>query len=308
MRQYPALTWLVIIIVFCALISAGFGLFSPNMGSEKPFRTARNETVSIWGQGLYKYDTPIGATGFIAADLVTLVFAIPLLIVSILHYRRGSLKGGLLLTGVLAYFLYNYTSMGFGAAYNNLFLAYILIFSASLYGLILALLSFDVNALPVLLGPGLPRKAIGIFLIVSGVILSLIWLVLSIIPALIANKAPLEAYYYTTFTTAIIDIGIVAPALILAGVLIRRDTPLGYLLTSSMLIFTCVLGANLTAGGVIQVLKGVITPEQAMAFTVPFVILSLIALWFTVILFRNFSEPSNQKLRSATASLSMDAN
>jgi hypothetical protein len=308
MKQYPALSWLAAITVFCALISAGSGLFSPNMGSEKPFTTVRNETIQIWGQGLYKYDTPIGATGFIAADLITLMVVIPLLIVSVWHYRRGSLKGGLLLTGVLAYFLYNYTSMGFGAAYNNFFLAYILIFSASLYGLILALLSFDISALALHFGSGLPRNAIGIFLIVSGIILSLIWLVLSIVPALIANKAPLEAYYYTTFTTAIIDIGIVAPALILAGVLIRCKAPLGDLLASTMLIFTCVLGANLTAGGLIQVLKGVMTSGQAAAFTVPFVILSLIALWFTVVLFRNFSEPSNQKSRSSTAWLPMDAN
>ena len=145
-------------------------------------------------------------------------------------------------------------------------------------------------------GAGLPRKGIGIFLIVSGIILSLIWLALSIIPALFANKAPIEAYYYTTFTTGIIDIGLVAPALILGGILIRRATRFGYLLAPTMLIFTCILGANLTAGGIIQVLKGVITLGQAMAFTVPFVILSLIAIGFTVCLFRNFSNSKSEKL------------
>ncbi len=292
MKQYPALSWLVAIITVCALIAAGFGFFTPNHGGTISFATVRGETVKIWGQGLYKYDTPIGATGFTAADMITLFLAIPILVISLLLYRRGSLKGGLLLTGALAYFLYNYTSMGFGAAYNNLFLVYIFIFSASLYGLILALLSFDLATLPSHFGAGLPRMGIGIFLITSGVILSLIWLMLSIIPALIAGKAPPEAYYYTTFTTGIIDIGMVAPALILAGVLIRRNLPFGYLLSSTMLIFTCILGVNLTAGGIIQVTKDVITIGQAMAFTVPFVILTLIAVWYTILLFRNFSENS----------------
>lgn len=290
MKIYSVLNWLSAIIIVCALFAAGFGLFTPGNRSPIQFTTVRNETVEIWGQGLYKYDTPIGAIGFMAGDLITLVLAIPLLITSVLLYQHGSLKGGLLLAGTLSYFLYTYTSMGFGAAYNNLFLAYIVIFAASLYGLILVLLSFDVKALPAHFESHLPRKGMGVFLIVSGVILSLIWLVISIIPALIANTAAAEAYYYTTFTTAIIDIGIVAPALILAGVLIRRGAPSGYLLASTMLIFTCVLGASLTAGGVIQVLKGVITIGQAMVFTVPFVILSLIAIWFTVVLFRNFSE------------------
>jgi hypothetical protein len=180
--------------------------------------------------------------------------------------------------------------MGFGAAYNNLFLAYTLIFAASLYGLILLLLAFDLKTLPSHFGTGLPRNGIGIFLIVSGIILSLIWLVLSIVPALLASKAPPEAYYYTTFTTGIIDIGMIAPALLLGGVLIRRGTPFGFLLASTLLIFTCILGANLTAGGIVQVAKEVITIGQAMAFTVPFVILTLIAVWFTAILFRSFSE------------------
>ena len=298
MKQQTALYWLVPLIAGLALVAASIGLFTPGNGTPISFTTVREETVEIWGQGFYKFDTPIGATGFTASDLITLALAIPTLAISILLYRRGSLKGGLLLTGALSYFLYNYVSMGFGAAYNNLFLVYTLIFSASLYGLILALLSFDLKTLPTHFRAGLPRRGIGIFLIVSGVILSLIWLVLSIVPALLAGKAPPEAYYYTTFTTGIIDIGIIAPALILGGVLIRRGTPFGYLLASTLLIFTCILGANLTAGGIVQVTKEVITIGQAMAFTAPFVILTLIAIWFTVVLFRNVSEDNRSSRRS----------
>jgi hypothetical protein len=290
MKQYSALNWLIPLIVVLALIATGFGLFTPGDGNRISFTTVRGETVEVWGQGLYKYDSPLGATGFTAADVITLVLAIPILVISFLLYRRGSLKGGFLLTGALAYFLYNYLSMGFGAAYNNLFLAYTLIFAASLYGLILALISFDLNTLPSHFGTGLPRNGIGIFLIVSGIILSLIWLVLSIFPALIAGKAAPEASYYTTFTTGIIDIGLIAPALLLGGMLIRRGTPFGYLLASTLLVFTCILGANLTTAGIVQVGKQVLTIGQAMMFTVPFVILSLFALWFTVLLFRNVWE------------------
>jgi hypothetical protein len=246
--------------------------------------------VQIWGQGWYRYDTPIGAIGFKAGDLITIFLAIPALIVSFVLYRQGSLRGGLLLTGALSYFLYTYVSLGFGATYNNLFLVYILIFSASLFGLILALTSFDIQALPAHFAETLPRRGIGIFLVVSGVILSLIWIVLSILPALLESKAPPEAYFYTTFMTGIVDIGIVAPALILAGVLLLQRAPLGYLLASTMLVFTCILGPNLAAGGTIQVVEKVITAGQAMAFTVPFVILALIAMGLTIRLFRSFAE------------------
>lgn len=290
MKQQSALNWLVPIIVLLALFAAGIGLFYPNEGSPFSFTAVRGETVQIWGQGWYRYDTPIGALSFKAGDLITLFLAIPVLIVSFVLYRQGSLRGGLLLTGALAYFLYTYVSLGFGATYNNLFVVYTFIFSASLFGLILALTSFDVQTLPAHLTETLPGRGIGIFLIVSGVILSLIWLVLSIIPALLQNKAPFEAYFYTTFMTGIVDIGIVAPALIVAGVLLLRRAPLGYLLASTMLVFTCILGPSLTAGGIIQVVEEVITIGQAMAFTVPFVILALIALGLTIRLFGSFSD------------------
>lgn len=295
MKQQSVLNWLVPLIVVLALFAAGIGLFSPNTGSPFSFATVRGETVQIWGQGWYHYDTAIGALSFQAGDLITLFLAIPVLIVAFVLYRQGSLRGGLLLTSALAYFLYTYISLGFGAAYNNLFLIYILIFSASLFGLILALSSFDLQTLPAHFADSLPHRGTGLFLMVSGVILSLIWLMLSIIPALLQSKAPLEAYYYTTFMTGILDIGIVAPALILSGVLIRRRTPLGYLLASTMLVFTCILGPNLTAGGIIQLLSHVISIGQAMAFTVPFVILALIAIGLTVRLFRSFSEGSPAK-------------
>ena len=295
MKNQTALNWLVPVIAVLSLFAAGIGLFYPNEGSLFSFTAVRGETVQIWGQGWYRYDTPIGALSFKAGDLITLFLAIPVLIVSFVLYRQGSLRGGLLLTGALSYFLYTYTSLGFGATYNNLFLVYILIFSASLFGLILALTSFDVPALPAHFAETMPRRGIGIFLVASGVILSLIWIVLSILPALLQSKAPPEAYFYTTFMTGIVDIGIVSPALIVAGTLILRRAPLGYLLASTMLVFTCILGPNLTAGGTIQVMEEVITIGQAMAFTVPFVILALIALGLTISLFRNFSEQTHAK-------------
>lgn len=298
MKQQSALYWLVPLIAVLALVAAGIGLFYPNDGSPFEFTAVRGETVQIWGQGWYRYDTPIGALGFRAADLITLFLGIPVLIVSFVLYRQGSLRGGLLLGGTLVYFLYNYISQGFGAAYNNLFLVYTLLFSASLFSLILALASFDVQSLPVHFDETLPGRAIGIFLVISGVILSLIWILLSILPALLQSKAPSEAHYYTTFLTGIVDIGIVAPALLIAGVLMLRRMALGYLLASTMLIFTSLLGPNLTAGGIMQVQAKVISIGQALAFTVPFVILALTAIALTVRLFRSFSEgaPGNGTL------------
>ena len=210
-------------------------------------------------------------------------------------YQRGQLRGGLLLAGVLAYFLYSYGSMAFGAAYNPLFLVYVVLFSTSLFAFVLSLTSFDMPELPTHFSAGLPRRSIGIFLVVSGGILALVWLALSLVPALLRGTAPLEVASYTTFITGAIDIGIVAPALIVSGALLLRNAPIGYVLSSTMLVFTVTLGTSLIMAGIAQVFMGVVTIGQFMGFTMPFVILTLIAFGFTMILFRKCSEVATGK-------------
>jgi hypothetical protein len=58
-----------------------------------------------------------------------------------------------------------------------------------------------------------------------------------------------------------------------------------------LLVFTVTLGLNLTVAGIAQLLMGVISVGQALGFTVPFVILTLIAVGLIVRLFQSFSEP-----------------
>jgi hypothetical protein len=290
MKPFHVVTWLSSLIAALALAAASIGLFYMNGGSSFPFPTLHRLAVQIYGQGLYAYDTSLIALGYRAGDTVTLVVGVPMLVLSLLLYRRGSLKGSLWLAGTLAYFLYTYGSMTFGAAYNVLFLVYVALFSASLFALVLTLASFDVQELPAHFSADLPRRTIGNFLIVSGVILVLVWLVLSIVPALLQGKAPLEVASYTTFITGALDLGVVAPALVLAGAALLRRAAIGYLLGPTMLVFTVVLGFNLIAAGITQLLSGAMSAGQAMGFTVPFAILTLCALWLTVSLFRHISE------------------
>jgi hypothetical protein len=290
MKQQSALYWLVPLIVILALVAASAGLIWQGGGAPFAFTTVRGETVQIYGQGLYHYDTPLIAVGYRMGDAITLALGIPLLIISIVMYRRGSLKGGLLLAGVLAYFLYTYGSLAIGAAYNNFFLVYVILLSASFFALVSLLMSFDVSALPMRFSERLPRRGVSIYLIVSGIILCLVWLLLSIVPALLQGKAPPETAHYTTFITGAVDLGIIAPALIVAGVLLFQRMPLGYLLAPVLLVFTVVLGTGLTAAGIAQLLANLVSIGQFIGFTAGFSMLTLFALWFTVVVFRDLSD------------------
>jgi hypothetical protein len=290
MKTSGIVIWLSSLIVVLALVAASIGLFWQDGGSSFDFTTLRGDTVSIAGQGLYRYDTTLVAMGFKAGDAATLVLGIPALIFSLLRYRCGSVKGGLLLAGTLAYFLYAYGSMVFGAACNHLFLIYVVLMSASLFGLILTLTSFDLAVLPAHFSSRLPRNDIGIYLIVAGVVLLSIWPGLSIIPAQVEGKAPPEVWSYTTVVTYAIDMGIIAPALIVAGIMLLRRNALGYLLVSTSLVFTTILGINLLTAGIVQKIVGLISIGQFIGFVVSFAILTLFAIGFTIALFRNITE------------------
>src|SRR3990172_9261330 len=157
MKHQSALTRLIPLIGILALIAAGAGLFYQTPGQPYPYTNHRGETVTINGRGLYYYDTLSSTAQMQANDLITLVVGLPLLVVSTWLAFRGSLRGRLLLTGTLAFFLYTYMSMSVLTAYNALFLIYVALFTLSLYAFILSMLSFDLADLPKHFSPSLPR-------------------------------------------------------------------------------------------------------------------------------------------------------
>jgi hypothetical protein len=293
MKKQSALNWLVPLIAILAAVTASIGLFSTSGDGPFQFTTLHKETIEIYGRGLYRFDTPLIAIGYRVSDAFTLIAGIPLLLISFWIYRHGSLPGKILLTGTLLFFLYNFGSLAIGAAYNNLFLVYIILTMAAFLGGIGVLLSFDLQAFPKLFSERVPRRGISIFFIASGIALFCIWLFLSILPALLANGVPAELASYTTIITYAVDMGIIAPVLVSTGVLLRGDEPLGYVLASALLIFIDALGSSLMVMGIAQQIAGLMNMGQFVAFVVSFAILTLFSLRFTIVLFRNISEPSS---------------
>jgi hypothetical protein len=189
MKHQPALNWLVPLIATLALIAAGAGLFWQGGGSPHAFTTLYGETVQIYGQGVYDHDTIFSAGASQGADLIAFFIALPLLIVSFMLYRRGSLRGGFLLASALAYYLYYSASLGLVVAYNNLFLVYLTLFSASFFAFVLSLLMFDLPTLPGRISLRLPGRGMAIFMFVVGIGMVFIWLS-DVVNALTTNGVP----------------------------------------------------------------------------------------------------------------------
>ncbi|MEW6406568.1 MAG: hypothetical protein AB1649_32705 [Chloroflexota bacterium] len=269
-----------------AIIVAGLGVFWQGEGQESEFLTLRGETVTIQGHGLYQYETVSIAAQAIAQDVVTLLIGIPLLVISMILFKKGSLQGKLLLSGTLAYFLYTYASFAFGAAYNILFLVYVSLFSLSLFAFIFVLMEIDVPTLPKHFSSGLPRRTIAIFLFIVGGFLLLAWLG-RIVPALLANQPPLGLESYTTLIIQALDLGLVMPIAFLSGILLWKKSAWGYLLSSIVLIKGVTLALAVSAMAINMILAGV---QVSIGELIMFPSIAIISGGMTVVLLRNVTE------------------
>lgn len=292
MKHQPTLTWLVPLIAILAAITASVGLFSVSGDGPFPFTTLHGQTIEIYGRGLYRYDTPLIAVGYRVSDAFTLIAGIPLLLISFWLYRQGSVRGKILLTGTLLFFLYNFGSLAIGAAYNNLFLIYIILTMTTFLASVALLMSFNIESFRTNFSERLPRRGISLYFMISGIALFCIWLLLSIVPALLAGGVPAELGSYTTIITFALDMGIVAPVLVSAGVLLRRDDPFGYVLSSLLLVFIDELGLSLLAMGIAQKMAGLMNIGQFIGFVVSFAILTLFSLVYTLAIFRDIKAVS----------------
>jgi hypothetical protein len=293
MKTSNAVVGLSALIAVLALVAAGTGLFYGDGGSPFAFTSVRGQPVEIYGQGLYRYDTLFQGAGNKGTDMVTLFLGIPLLVLSVMLYRRGSLRGGLLLLGALTWFLYTYASYALGpVAYNELFLLYVALFSASLFALVLAFRSFDVRALRSHFSARLPRRGPAIFMFVSALVTLLVWLIAPI-TALVQGEPPERLDTYTTLFTNALDLAIIVPIVFLAGVLILRGDPLGYLIAFPLLILEAFLAPMIAAQTVSQLRAGVtFPPGQIVGPVGGFATIAVVAIWVIVVLLRNVSDRS----------------
>jgi hypothetical protein len=285
MKHQPSLRWLIPPIFVLALIAAGMGLFDPTPGQPFSFTNHRGETVLINGSGLYFYDTVSSAAQMQGNDLITLVVGLPVLAVSAWLALRGSLRGRLLLTGTLGFFLYTYMSMSTLTSYNVLFLVYVTLFTLSLYAFILCWMSFDVADLPARFSEGLPRGWIAGLMFVVAAFLALAWLGRILAP-LLQNQTP-ALENTTTLVIQFMDLALIAPAAALGGILLLKRSSWGYLLASVMLTKGATMGLGVSAMGINMALRGV---PDSLGILVPFLVITAATLGMTLVMLKNVRE------------------
>jgi hypothetical protein len=227
---------LVIFVIILSIVASFYGFFSNNVVYEnKTFLSINDETVNIYGKGLYYNDSVSMASQGRAQDIVTLIVCVPLLIVSLIFANKKSLRGKLLLAGILGYFLYTYTSYSFLSMYNKFFLIYVIIMSLSFFSFIINITSNELKLLQRQFKQTLPRKYIGGFLIFLGTGICFMWLG-RIVPSFKDNSVVAGLEHYTTLVIQALDLGFIVPVAIISGILLIKNNSLGYLLAPIIII------------------------------------------------------------------------
>jgi len=284
--------WLAGLIAGLALVAAAAGLFWQVGTAPTTATTIRGEVVQLFGWGLYRYDTLFAGAGSRGTDAVTLLLGVPALGTAAALYRRGSLRAGLFLAGMFGYFLYVYASYALGTvAYNEFFLVYVAVFSASFYGLVALSMSLARQGALTPVAPRLPRRGPAAFMAVGGLVTLVVWLE-PIVGALLQGQTPGPLGAQTTLFTHGLDLALIVPACFLSAWLIGRRDPLGYLIAFPLLGLILLLGPVIAAQTVSQLAAGVtFTPGEIIGPIGGFGLVAVFAIWVVVALLRSSARP-----------------
>lgn len=283
-KSLHTVTFLIIVL---GIITSSIGLLYTTRGKAFNFVNQYGDTVKIYGDGLYKNDSYFMAPIFRGTDFTIICFAIPILIVAlILDVKKKKLKNRFFLMSVISLFTYYSASIAFGVTYNVLHLVYIAFFSASLFGLIIAIASIDKKKLVESMGDILPFKGIYIFLTLTGIALIVAWLP-DIINSLVIGHSLELIEVYTTQITYVLDMGVIAPVAFICLFQLKKRSGIGYVLLGILLTICSIIGIMLPIQTIFQVIAGISIPIPAIVTkVVSFVVLASFALYFNMKIFK----------------------
>lgn len=193
----------------------------------------------------------------IAQDIITLCIGIPLLLIALWGFRKGSVKSRFLLAGATGYFFVTYLFYCAMAMYNELFLVYVTLLALSFFSLFNLLTSFKPETVSEYFSTKTPANFTGGFLIFNAVAIALMWLGRVVPPLLDGTIYPNDLQHYTTLIVQGFDLGLLLPISFISGLLLKRKNPMGYLTGVPYVIFLSILMTSLSAKIIAMGINGV---------------------------------------------------
>jgi len=192
-------------------------------------------------------DNEFVKTAFQANDAVTLLLLVPLLLTSF-AYSFKSERAKLLWQGALLCIVYNYIFYLYGAAFNRLFLLYVLLIVLSGYTMIVNLAKTDANAVAAMFNERTPARLVSGYMFFFALFLGGVEVAMSL--AFVFNGIIPETIIKTGHPTAVVfatDLSVVVSGLIVGGKYLWQRKPWGFILSSIVLVKASTYGLGLVA-------------------------------------------------------------
>ncbi len=231
------LTALIVSLGLLAACAAGAPLILRGGPGPQRHKSIRGVEIVTHGFGPYRHMPADVAVQGLAQDLVTLAIGVPFLLLTLVWARRGGRAGHLALSGAVAYlFVQYFLYLGMGT-YNELFLlwiALVLLSSQALFRILLAVPPSTFTAAPISVRA---RRYVGGFLILNGVLITILWLQVIVPPLIKGTIYPAGLGHFTTMIVQGFDLALFLPTSLLAGYAYLKRRSLGDLLAPVYAVF-----------------------------------------------------------------------
>jgi hypothetical protein len=172
-------------------------------------------------------------------DLVTVGVVAPGLVVALRFARRGSVRGQLFATSLLAYLVYTYAYYVFGTGFNDLFLLHVAVLASGAAALVLSISAIDLPSVADELGDRTRVRTIAGILAVLAVALGGMWAYFAVHNAVTGDVPPGSQLVETDTVVHLgmaLDLSLLVPLYAAAAVLLWRRAAWGYLLATVALV------------------------------------------------------------------------
>jgi hypothetical protein len=245
-QNHRAMAAFAVVVGLMSAVAAAFGVFARGDGSYEIVTSVRGVTYPMATSGVYAYNAQRVVAEGVGWDVFTLFVAVPTMLAAAAFVAGGSFRGRLLASGLFGYFLYQYLEYAMTWAFGPLFPLFVLIFGASLVGLVWFGASVARDGIADRFGADFPGRAFAVVSVVMAILLVVTWTA-RIAAGLSGDLEAAGLQGETTLVVQALDLGLVVPTALLIAALAWRRTAVGQVLASIYVVTSVSMSAAIVA-------------------------------------------------------------
>jgi len=238
--------------------------------------------LQIFWPAIYARESANSAAGCYATDILDLYLIVPILIVTTVLAMRGSVPALMIWAGTLMSLAYNFMIYTFEIHFNAMFLAYCAVLGLCIYGLIGVRQFLATDEVAKTYSVRVPRRLMAatfIFIALSAAVNELKEDVSSIMSGTI--PAGINEAGQRTDPIHVLDLSFLLPAMVIAGVLLLRRKPLGFVFAPVLTTAMIMISVEVITIVAVLIRRGLTSSwGPALNFGVAGAILTLLLVWW----------------------------